>query len=462
MDALGILERVYVGGLYERHKAGTRHTHVHHVHGPDGPVADIVVDGSGRRVSYVVPDALGSTAVRFDETLAPGAAPERVHYDPFGRRIEADGSAWAGTWGALTLGFAGAEHAAMGLIQMGGRAYDPAQRRFLSPDPLVSDPYFDQARHRYSYVQNNPATFTDPTGYILPAWLCGLVLNAGYLTVGAVQFSFGSYSSLGGGPMSWPQVRATLPDVTPDSYRTPTPSGLKFTGPGYAGGDEVARALIDHGVDAWLQENGDAAINVSLGVSYAALTVATHGMAAEAGVFAGVSARVASFGASSWRTITGVAGTIGEGARRYGNQVTRWGAQVMRGVGGGADAAASSVARATGAFNPSAQGGAGLGKLAERSIQVSERGLAIVENHLARFESVPQNVAMVGRLRSALASTKRLGVSLSVHRQLPRQGPTIAEAGCTADLHTAARVGYCASGGDDEQQEHDRTASRAT
>ncbi|WP_438025563.1 hypothetical protein [Sorangium sp. So ce233] len=117
--------------------------------------------------------------------------------------------------------------------------------------------------------------------------------------------------------------------MTPDSYRSATPAGPQFTGPGYAGGDEVARALIDHGLDAWLQENGDAAINVSLGVSYAALTVATYGMASEAEVFAGMSARVASFGASSWRAITGVAGAVGEGGRRYGNQVTRWGAQAI-------------------------------------------------------------------------------------------------------------------------------------
>ncbi|XXX76293.1 RHS repeat-associated core domain-containing protein [Sorangium sp. So ce134] len=371
-------------------------------------MADIIVDGSGRRVSYVVADALGSTAVRFDEALASGASPERLHYEPFGQRIEADGSAWAGSWGALTLGFAGAEQARMGLIQMGGRAYDPAQRRFLSPDPLVSDPYFDQARHRYSYAHNNPATFTDPTGYwVPPAWLCGLFVNAGYLTVGSFQFSFGSYSPLGGGPMTWPEVRATLPDVTPDSYRSPTPTGLKFSGPGYAGGDVVARALIDYGVDALLQENGDAAIYVSLGVSYAALTLATYGMAAEAGVFAGMSARIASFGASSWRAITGVAGAVGEGVRRYGNQVTRWGAQVMRGTGG-AGTAAISTAQATGAFNPGAQGGAGLGKLAERSIQVPERGLAIVEKHLARFGHVPENVAMVNRLRSALASGQRI------------------------------------------------------
>ncbi|MGK4003475.1 RHS repeat-associated core domain-containing protein [Sorangium sp. So ce1036] len=279
--------------------------------------------------------------------MPPGAAPERFHYEPFGRPIEADGSAWTGSWTELTLGFAGVEHAPMGLIQMGGRAYDPDQRRFLSPDPLVSDPYFDQARHRYSYAHNNPATLTDPTGYwVPPAWLCGVFANAGALTVDSVQLSFGSYTALGEGPASWPQVRTTLPDLTPDSYRTPTPTGVQFTGPGYAGGDAVARALIDYGVDAWLQENGDTAINVSLGISTAALTVATYGMAAEAGVLAAASARIASFGATSWRAITGVAGVIGEGARRYGNQVTRWGAQVVRGAGGGADAAAPSLVRA--------------------------------------------------------------------------------------------------------------------
>ncbi|MGK4003476.1 hypothetical protein WMF31_12675 [Sorangium sp. So ce1036] len=38
----------------------------------------------------------------------------------------------------MTLGFAGVEHAPMGLIQMGGRAYDPDQRRFLSPSSTHS------------------------------------------------------------------------------------------------------------------------------------------------------------------------------------------------------------------------------------------------------------------------------------------------------------------------------------
>ena len=43
--------------------------------------------------------------------------------------------------------------------------YDPSQRRFISPDPLVSAPSNAQSYNRYSYVWNNPLNFTDPSGF---------------------------------------------------------------------------------------------------------------------------------------------------------------------------------------------------------------------------------------------------------------------------------------------------------
>ena len=48
---------------------------------------------------------------------------------------------------------------------MKGRIYDPEARRFLTPDPIQT-PASSQSHNRYSYVQNNPATLTDPTGYV--------------------------------------------------------------------------------------------------------------------------------------------------------------------------------------------------------------------------------------------------------------------------------------------------------
>lgn len=50
---------------------------------------------------------------------------------------------------------------------MNGRVYDPVIGRFLSPDPNVQDPNNQQSLNRYSYVWNNPLSFTDPSGYFL-------------------------------------------------------------------------------------------------------------------------------------------------------------------------------------------------------------------------------------------------------------------------------------------------------
>jgi RHS repeat-associated protein len=52
----------------------------------------------------------------------------------------------------------------MGLNDMNGRIEDATTGRFLSPDPLVTDPGSTQSFNRYSYVQNNPLTYTDPNG----------------------------------------------------------------------------------------------------------------------------------------------------------------------------------------------------------------------------------------------------------------------------------------------------------
>ena len=50
-------------------------------------------------------------------------------------------------------------------IHMNGRIYDPTIGRFLQADPVIQDPYNTQSLNRYSYVMNNPLSYTDPTGY---------------------------------------------------------------------------------------------------------------------------------------------------------------------------------------------------------------------------------------------------------------------------------------------------------
>lgn len=118
----------------------------------------------------------GSTAV----TLAAdsGGKPGRYSEDAWGQRRNP--FTWAGkpdvTGGnksddghadSLTpRGFTGHEMLDdLGLVHMNGRIYDPLLGRMLSADILVQAPGNLQAYNRYSYVFNNPLSYTDPSGF---------------------------------------------------------------------------------------------------------------------------------------------------------------------------------------------------------------------------------------------------------------------------------------------------------
>jgi len=48
---------------------------------------------------------------------------------------------------------------------MNGRIYDPVLGRFLQADPVVQAPDNSQNLNRYTYVLNNPLSYTDPSGF---------------------------------------------------------------------------------------------------------------------------------------------------------------------------------------------------------------------------------------------------------------------------------------------------------
>src|SRR5690606_5518405 len=109
--------------------------------------------------TYPQLDAVGSPYVLTNEF---GVVTEQRTYNVFG----ASSSSLAGS--PLKAGFTGHEHdPEEGLINMRGRIYDPSLRRFLQADPIVAYPLDTQGLNRYSYVMNDPATFTDPTGYCI-------------------------------------------------------------------------------------------------------------------------------------------------------------------------------------------------------------------------------------------------------------------------------------------------------
>jgi RHS repeat-associated protein len=56
-------------------------------------------------------------------------------------------------------------HLLMNLVNLNGRMLDAVTGRMMSADPYVPDPENTQDFNRYSYVDNNPLTSVDPSGY---------------------------------------------------------------------------------------------------------------------------------------------------------------------------------------------------------------------------------------------------------------------------------------------------------
>ena len=103
-------------------------------------------------------------------TSATSSAPvfEYVHADHLGSAAAVAALAAGQDAGRARSGFTGHEPLdRTGFVHMNGRLYDPQVGRFLSPDPVVSEPWSGQGWNPYSYVQNSPLSFTDPTGYIM-------------------------------------------------------------------------------------------------------------------------------------------------------------------------------------------------------------------------------------------------------------------------------------------------------
>jgi RHS repeat-associated protein len=160
---------IYTGEGYERRtniSGGIPTvTHVFHVSGPDGPIADLSTTSSTSPVTvdYVLTDALGSISALVKPS---GSVHDRRFYEPFGQHINTDGTAATVSLGPWKEGFTGQEHdEELGWINYKRRMYDPWLRNLLTPDPMVPHPDSAQSWNRYSYVDNNPLNRTDPSGF---------------------------------------------------------------------------------------------------------------------------------------------------------------------------------------------------------------------------------------------------------------------------------------------------------
>ncbi|MFQ3250959.1 MAG: RHS repeat-associated protein [Glaciecola sp.] len=124
-------------------------------------------------VDYLHKDHLGSINFISDDE---GRLKHKLSFDAFGKRR--DGATWSPIQNVFASpsvkliskvterGFTGHEHVDhANIIHMNGRIYDPETARFAQADPIVQAPENGQSLNRYSYVFNNPLSYTDPTGY---------------------------------------------------------------------------------------------------------------------------------------------------------------------------------------------------------------------------------------------------------------------------------------------------------
>jgi RHS repeat-associated protein len=104
---------------------------------------------------------------------------------------------------STTRGYTGHEQLdGVGLIHMNARLYDPEIGRFIQADSLV-EPEATQGLNRYSYVLNNPLTFTDPTGQLSFRQVLGLVVGIAFSVwsgqLWAINNLWGSFAAAVGG-----------------------------------------------------------------------------------------------------------------------------------------------------------------------------------------------------------------------------------------------------------------------
>jgi RHS repeat-associated protein len=117
---------------------------------------------------YFILDHLGSVSVVTDGATKQVTA--RESFDAWGKQRNPDWSDDAtcssGLTAPTTRGFTSQEDiAALCLVNLNARLYDPSIGRFMSADSFIADPTDPQAYNRYTYVNNRPLSLTDPTGH---------------------------------------------------------------------------------------------------------------------------------------------------------------------------------------------------------------------------------------------------------------------------------------------------------
>ena len=138
-------QRWYLGNVVMSQSSKVAGTNFEVLHGDAQGSTVTVTDGSGKLMSHSLYDAWGQQSV-----LQVGST-NQLFVQSLQRRA-----------------YTGHENVeGLGIIHMNGRIYDPLLARFVQADPTLQFVQYSQGYNRYSYVLNNPMSYTDPSGYFL-------------------------------------------------------------------------------------------------------------------------------------------------------------------------------------------------------------------------------------------------------------------------------------------------------
>jgi len=172
-DGSSTEKTMYIGGLLEKVTLGSTVDWRHYIRVNNELVAIMSRQSTGTNAThYTLSDHEGSIAAITDGSAATSVSES---FNAFGARRNP--ATWSGIPTCPDLcviksisreGYTGHDAiggVSLGLNHMNGRVQDAITGRFLSPDPTISDPTNTQSYNRYTYVNNNPLSQVDPTGF---------------------------------------------------------------------------------------------------------------------------------------------------------------------------------------------------------------------------------------------------------------------------------------------------------